>query len=103
KRFVAVDTLGLLWALLVVPASVQDRVGGITLVERLHGAVKRLKKLWGDSHFDTALREAWCASWWGKSASWSCPNAGSWSGPSVGSTASADCPRIMNARPPAVK
>jgi hypothetical protein len=33
KRFVAVDTLGLL----VVPASVQDRVGGITLVERLRG------------------------------------------------------------------
>ena len=64
KRFVAVDTLGLLWALLVVPASVQDRVGGIALVERLHGAVKRLKKLWGDSHFDTALSEAWCRWGW---------------------------------------
>jgi hypothetical protein len=59
KRFVAVDTLGLLWALLVVPASVQDRAGGIALVERLHGAAKRLKKLWGDAHFDTALGHAW--------------------------------------------
>jgi hypothetical protein len=53
---VAVDTLGLLWALMVVPASVQDRVVGLALVERLHTAVKRIKKLWGDSHFDTALR-----------------------------------------------
>lgn len=59
KRFVAVDTLGLLWALMGVPASVQDRVGGIALVELLRGAVKRLKKIWGDAHFDTALHPAW--------------------------------------------
>jgi putative transposase len=59
KRFVAVDTLGLLWALLVVPASVQDRTGGLVLVERLREAVKRLKKLWGDAPFDTALDQAW--------------------------------------------
>lgn len=55
----AVDSLGLLWALMVVPASVQDRVGGLALVERLHEAVKRLKKVWGDAHFDTALNHAW--------------------------------------------
>jgi putative transposase len=59
KRFVAVDTLGLVWALLVVPASVPDRVGGIALVEALRSAVKRIKILWGDTHFDTALRHAW--------------------------------------------
>jgi putative transposase len=59
KRFVAVDTLGLLWALMVVPADTQDRVGGIALVERLRAAVKRIKMLWGDTHFDTALKEAW--------------------------------------------
>ena len=58
------DTLGLLWALVVVPASVQDRVGGITLVEKLRAAVKRIRKLWGDAHFDTALREAWCRWGW---------------------------------------
>lgn len=62
----AVDTLGLLWALMVVPASVQDRVGGIALVERLRGAVKRIRMLWGDAHFDTALRHAWvCWAWLG--------------------------------------
>ncbi len=66
KRFVAVDTLGLLWALRVVPASMQDCAGGLALVERLRGAVKRLKKLWGDAHFDTALRHAWvCWGWLG--------------------------------------
>lgn len=53
------DTLGLLWALLVVPASVQDRVGGIALVEKLRAAVKRIQVLWGDAHFDTALKHAW--------------------------------------------
>lgn len=45
--------------MLVVPASTQDRVGGITLVEKLHAAVKRIKILWGDLHFDTALNHAW--------------------------------------------
>ena len=55
----AVDTLGLLWALLVVPASTQDRAGGIPLVEQLRAAAKRVRVLWGDAHFDTALRHAW--------------------------------------------
>jgi len=112
KRFVAVDTLGLLWALLVVPASVQDRVGGIALVERLHGAVKRLKKLWGDSHFDTAVSEAWCRWGWigvvvrklvGQVGfvvlpkRWIVERTFGWLNASVG------CPRITNAPRPAVK
>lgn len=59
----AVDTLGLVWALMVTPASTQDRVGGIGLVGLLRGVVKRIRVLWGDSHFDTALRHAWV--WWG--------------------------------------
>lgn len=63
KGFIAVDTLGLLWALLVVPADTEDRVGGIALMEKLRAAVQRLKKVWGDSQLDTALREAGCR--WG--------------------------------------
>ena len=59
KRFVAVDTLGLLWALMAVPASTQDRVGGIPLMGRLRAAVKRLEVVWGDTHFDTALAHGW--------------------------------------------
>jgi putative transposase len=49
----------LIWALLVVPASIQDRAGGILLVEQLRAAVKRIQMLWGDAHFDTAISHAW--------------------------------------------
>jgi putative transposase len=61
---VAVDTLGLIWALLVVPASTQDRAGGIPLVEQLRAAVKRIKIVWGDTHFDAALTHAWVRWGW---------------------------------------
>ena len=64
KRFVAVDTLGLLWALVVVPADTQDRAGGIPLMDRLRAAVKRLKVVWGDAHFDTALAHGWVRWGW---------------------------------------
>jgi putative transposase len=49
---------------MVVGASVQDRVGGIALVELLRGAVKRLKKIWGDAPLDTALHHAWVQWGW---------------------------------------
>ena len=55
----AVDTLGLIWALMVVPASTQDRHGGVPLIAKLRAAVKRIQVVWGDTHFDTALRHAW--------------------------------------------
>ena len=55
----AVDTLGLIWALTVVPASTQDRVGGTPLIEKLRSAVKRIQVVWGDSHFEPALKYAW--------------------------------------------
>ncbi len=64
KRFVAVDTLGLLWAVTVTPASVQDRSGGVPLIEKLRAAVKRVKVVWGDSHFEPALRHAWVRWGW---------------------------------------
>jgi transposase len=49
----------MIWALMVVPASTQDRAGGVPLIEKLRAAVKRIQVVWGDSHFDTALRHAW--------------------------------------------
>ena len=64
KRFVAVDTLGLLWALVVVSASVQDRDGGVTLLRKLREAVKRLKRVWGDSAFAAPLGWAWVRYFW---------------------------------------
>ena len=64
KRFVAVDTLGLVWALMVTPADTQDRAGGPRLMDRLRAAVKRLKVVWGDTHFDTALTHGWVMWGW---------------------------------------
>lgn len=49
---------------MVVPASTQDRAGGIPLVEQLRSRVKRVKVVWGDTHFDTALRHAWVRWGW---------------------------------------
>jgi putative transposase len=60
----AVDSLGLMHALLVVPANVQDRVGGPTLMDRLHESTKRVKRVYGDSHFDTAITHAWVKWGW---------------------------------------
>ena len=42
KRFVAVDTLGLVWALLVMSADTPDRAGGPKLMERLRAAMSKL-------------------------------------------------------------
>ena len=60
----AVDTLGLLWAVMAVPADTQDRAGGPPLMDRLRAAVKRLKVVWGGTHFDTALTHAWIRWGW---------------------------------------
>ena len=48
----------------MVPASTQDRAGGVPLVEALRAAVRRIKVLWGDSHFDRALTHAWVRWGW---------------------------------------
>ena len=62
----AVDTLGLIGALMVVPADTQDRAGGPRLMDRLRTAVKRLKVVWGDGHFDTTLTHGWVMWGWGR-------------------------------------
>ena len=51
KRFVLVDSLGLLLALLVRPADVQDRDGGRWLVESVRGRFPRLREVVADSGF----------------------------------------------------
>src|SRR5262249_61253716 len=45
KRFVAVDSLGLVWALMVVPASVQDRDGGCWLLALVRGLLARVREV----------------------------------------------------------
>jgi putative transposase len=51
KRHLLVDTLGLLLAVVVTPASVQDRDGARLLLSRLGGACKRLRRIWVDGAY----------------------------------------------------
>lgn len=55
KRFIAVDTLGLLLAVLVTPASVHDTAGGRRLLLAVYVAGRRLRHLFTDSGFAGTL------------------------------------------------
>jgi putative transposase len=55
KRHILVDTLGLLLAVVVTAASVQDRDGAKQLLTRLGGACKKLRKIWVDGGYRGAL------------------------------------------------
>ena len=51
KRHMLVDTLGLVLAVVVTVASVQDRDGARLLLTRLGGACKKLRKIWVDGSY----------------------------------------------------
>lgn len=51
KRHLLVDTLGLLMAVVVTSASVQDRDGARLLLARLPGACKKLRLIWVDGGY----------------------------------------------------
>ena len=55
KRHVLVDTLGLVWLLVVTAASVQDRDGARTLLQVLATGMKRLRVIWADGGYAGAL------------------------------------------------
>lgn len=61
KRHILVDTLGLVLAVLVTPASVQDRDGAQMLLARLGGFCKKLRIIWVDAAYRSKLIE-WVAS-----------------------------------------
>ena len=48
KRFVAVDSLGLIWAVLVTTADTQDRDGGCWLLQAVRGRLARLREVIAD-------------------------------------------------------
>lgn len=60
KRHLLVDTLGLLMAVVVTAASVQDRDGAKLLVSRLPGACKKLRLIWVDGGYRGQLLD-WVA------------------------------------------
>ena len=57
KRHLAVDTLGLPWAVLVTAANVSDTAAGCGLVDRLRGKVPRLEKIAADHGYRTTFTE----------------------------------------------
>lgn len=51
KRHLLVDTLGLMLAVVVTAASVQDRDGAKLLFQRINGACKKLRLIWVDGSY----------------------------------------------------
>ena len=66
KRKIVVDTLGLLLAVAVHPADIQDRDGARLVLQRLVGRCPRLKVIWADGAYGGKLVE-----WAQKTAGWS--------------------------------
>jgi transposase len=61
KRHLAVDTDGLVLALMVTAASVQDRDGGLALLRLLTQRLGSLRLLWADAGYGNRLMEATAA------------------------------------------
>ncbi len=55
KRHLVVDTLGLVWAVAVTPASVQDWDGVREVLLRAKRAAPRLAVVWADSAYEAAV------------------------------------------------
>jgi transposase len=57
KRHLAVDTLGLPWAISVTAASVSDTAAGCQLIDQLKGKVPRLKKIAADHGYKAGFTD----------------------------------------------
>jgi putative transposase len=64
KRHLVVDTLGLILAVVVHSADVQDRDGAKLVLQKLRGLYPRLKKIWADGGYAGKL-VAWTQSFGG--------------------------------------
>lgn len=58
-----VDTLGLIWALAVLPASGTDWEGAVELFRRSKARLPRLAKVWADSAYRAEALTAWVTRW----------------------------------------
>jgi transposase len=61
KRHIAVDALGLLLAVVITAASVQDRDGARPLLWNLHRSCRRIRLIWADAVYAGKL-SIWAAS-----------------------------------------
>jgi transposase len=60
KRHIVVDTLGLILAVMVTPASAEDRDAAQDLLSRAASRHHRLRRVWADSGY-TGMLMGWCA------------------------------------------
>ena len=60
KRHIAVDAMGLVLAVVITAASVQDRDGARPLLWNLHRACRRIRLIWADAAY-TGKLAAWAA------------------------------------------
>jgi len=56
---VVVDTLGLIWALVITPASIQDGEGAKAALTEFRGQVKFPKLIWVDAAYRAIVSWAW--------------------------------------------
>lgn len=59
KRHLAVDSLGLIWAVVVQAASWQDHLGAVPLLARLYLSCARLKVIFADAAYDRGGLAEW--------------------------------------------
>src|SRR5205823_5461687 len=59
KRYLLVDTLGLLLVVVVTAASVSDQAGAREVLQRLRGTCKKLRKVWVDGTYRGAEWMSW--------------------------------------------
>ena len=59
-----VDTLGMIWALVITPASVQDAEGAKLTLSLFHKQVKFPKVVWADSAYRAVIGWAWVQWTW---------------------------------------
>jgi putative transposase len=64
KRHVLVDTMGLVWGVMVHAANIQDRDGARSLIRRVRFSLPRLRVVWADAGYAGAL-VAWVATFAG--------------------------------------
>ena len=111
KRHIAVDTMGLLLAVVITAASVQDRDAARPLLWNLRRACRRIRLAWADAAY-TGKLTTWAATLRMKvqivakrdpHAFEVLPAAGSWSGPSPGSASTAAPSAITSVSQPATK
>lgn len=57
KRHILVDTLGLLMTVIVHSAGIQDRDGGLLVLDKMRGLFSRLKIIWADGGYRGLLVE----------------------------------------------